>query len=65
MATDNKAPDEPKLPSPENKSELSDEQLNAVTGGAGSQPFLRFKFGTVFTTKIDASSHGDDEPKED
>jgi len=58
MASDNKDPIQPKHPSPESKSELSDEQLDQVQGGTqgsaqGGKPFLQFRFGTVFTTKID------------
>jgi len=42
MATENKSPGEPKQPKPEGQSELSNEQLDQVTGGT-----ISFEYGKL------------------
>jgi hypothetical protein len=49
-------------PNAEASQELTEQEAEAAQGG---QTFLTYKFGTVFTTKIDWSGPGDEGPKTD
>ena len=61
MASDKKDQIQPKHPKPDDKLELSDEQLNQVTGGTGEKPAFEikdFSFGVENPTTIGSATGG-------